>query len=55
MWAKVTTEDRAVLACVYAGEPAIDRPEFERWLEELAEGFRPECTARETRVWIQPA
>ncbi len=55
MWAKVTTEDRSVLACVYASEPAIDRPEFERWLEELAEGFRRECAARETRVWIQPA
>jgi DNA/RNA-binding domain of Phe-tRNA-synthetase-like protein len=55
MWGKVTTEDRTALACVYASEQAIHRPELQRWLEELAEGFRRECNARETRTWVQSA
>lgn len=53
MEAKVNSEDRNLLACVYSSAAAITPGERDRWLHELAEGFRRWCGAEQTRVWVE--
>jgi DNA/RNA-binding domain of Phe-tRNA-synthetase-like protein len=53
MEAKVGPEDHNLLACVYSSAAAIKEDELNRWLHELADGFRSWCNAEQTRVWVE--
>ena len=45
MRAKVTEDDRRLLACIYASQNAISQAELSRWAEELGAGFQRFCGA----------
>ncbi len=51
MQAKVGSEDHNLLACIYSSTAAVQPDELERWMHELAEGFRRWCNSAQTRVW----
>jgi DNA/RNA-binding domain of Phe-tRNA-synthetase-like protein len=53
MEAKVNSTDQNLLACIYSSTAAIPPAELDRWLHELADGFRRWCRAEQTRVWVE--
>lgn len=53
MEAKITSTDRNLLACVYSSSEAMTQDELNRWLHEMADGFRRWCGAGQTRVWVE--
>jgi len=54
MRAKVTEEDRHLLACLYASAEAISAAELRRWAEDLGDGFQRFCGVGEVDVTILP-
>ena len=54
MQAKVTQDDRHVLACIYAPRSAVSAEELSRWSKELGDGYQRWCEASEVRVWLEP-
>jgi DNA/RNA-binding domain of Phe-tRNA-synthetase-like protein len=54
MQAKVTDEDRHLLACIYASSDAVLPEELRRWGEDLAQGFRRFCGAVQAEAAILP-
>ena len=55
MRAKVTEDDRRLLACIYASQNAISQAELSRWAEELGAGFQRFCGAYLVGVAIRTA
>jgi DNA/RNA-binding domain of Phe-tRNA-synthetase-like protein len=54
MKAKVTEEDRHLLACIFASEAAISQEELLGWAEELRGGFLTFCGASDAVVSVHP-
>ncbi|NLF69445.1 MAG: hypothetical protein GX575_10375 [Candidatus Anammoximicrobium sp.] len=54
MRAKVTEEDRHLLACVYASAEAVSAVELRRWADDLGNGFQQFCGAVRADVTILP-
>jgi len=53
--AKVTSEDHHGLACLFAPQAALAADCLLRWSEELGDGLRRWCGARDVRVWLEPS
>jgi DNA/RNA-binding domain of Phe-tRNA-synthetase-like protein len=54
MHAKVTEDDRHILACIYAPRSAVAPDELQRWATELGDGFARWCNASEVQTMLVP-
>ncbi len=54
MHAKVTQDDRHVLACIYAPRSAVSAEELSAWAGELGDAYQRWCDASDVRVGLEP-